>query len=91
MVTVFPENILGLKDIIDYHFNMFKEHLPVLDHNVEYYENCRSEEACRRSWPATGLTHPPHPPPPPTPTKCLPFRRRHFQMHFREWKVLYFD
>ena len=24
-------------------------------------------------------------------TKLPPFRRRHFQMHFREWKILYFD
>ena len=24
-------------------------------------------------------------------TKLPPFRRRHFQMHFREWKVLYID
>ena len=24
-------------------------------------------------------------------TKWPPFRRRYFQMHFREWKVLYFD
>ena len=24
-------------------------------------------------------------------TKWLPFRRQHFQMHFHEWKLLYFD
>ena len=24
-------------------------------------------------------------------TKWLPFRKRYFQIHFREWKVLYFD
>ena len=24
-------------------------------------------------------------------TKCPPFRRRYFQMHFHEWKVLYFE
>ena len=24
-------------------------------------------------------------------TKWLPFLGRHFQMHFREWKILYFD
>ena len=74
-MTVFPENILSFKDIIDYHH--LKEHLPVLDHNIEYYENFRFEEAYCRSWPAMGLTHLP-------PTKWLSFHRRHFQMHFRE-------
>ena len=24
-------------------------------------------------------------------TKWMPFPRQHFQMHFHEWKVLYFD
>ena len=38
-----------------------------------------------------GLNELTHPPPPPPPTKWPPFRRRYFQMHFREWQVLYFD
>ena len=33
----------------------------------------------------------PHPTTPPNKTKWLQFRRRYIQMHFREWKVLYFD
>ena len=33
------------------------------------------------------LTHLPRPPW----TKCAPFHRRYFQMHFCECKVLYFD
>ena len=36
------------------------------------------------------LTHPRHPPPPHW-TKWPPFRKRYFHMHFREWKILYFD
>ena len=41
------------------------------------------------STPWAALTHPPPPPPPPGQNGCH-FRRRHFQVHFHEWKVLYF-
>ena len=67
--------------------DLFLEHVKGREHHYNGHPRPFSAQCLSLEDPSwVPLTHSPLPR-----TKWPPFRWRYFQMHFREWKVLYFD